>query len=205
MQWGAASFDDAAKKRIENAAKFEKRLRLEALLGIPQSVGPFELRHITPRDILKLEFAENRIAIGEDPKLDDYVHLVWLLSKKNRFFKTRQIAKISNEIENSDFLKDEILSFYASSLNDLPSVSGSGTTKSISDEYQSSVYICSLIDSLASSFGWNLVEILDLPLSACLQLLQRSLKRNLGDKYSLRNAITQQAKANELNRLNYNG
>jgi hypothetical protein len=205
MQWGAATFDDAAKKRIEEASKFEKKLRLESLLGIPQSVGPFELRHITPRDILKLEFAENRIALGEDPKLDDYVHLVWSLSKQKRFFKTRQIRKITNEIRDSEFLKDEILSFYLSSLNDLPGSTSEGDSKSVSEEHKSSVYICSLIDSLADSYGWSLVEILDLPLSACLQLLQRAIKRNLGDKYSLRNPITQQAKANELNRLNYHG
>lgn len=202
MVFRAVSFNDDAKRRVEEASKFEKKLRLEAWLNIPQLVGPFELRHITPRDILNLEFSENRIALGEEPKLDDYVYLVWSLSNKNRFFKTRQIRKIADEIRDSAFVKEEILSFYASSLNDLPS---SGKNDTVSPEYQSSVYICSLIDSLADSYGWSLVEILDTPLSVCLQLLQRALKRNLGDKYSIRNAITQRAKAYELNRLNKNG
>ena len=203
MQWGAASFDDAANKRIEKAIAFEKRLRLEGLLGIPQKVGCFELRHITPRDILELEFAENRIAIGKSPKLDDYVHLIWVLTKKKKFFKVRQIRKIAKKVEESESLREEVISFYYSAFNDMPSYSGS--SKSENNNNQSSVYVCTLIDSLASSYGWSLEQILSMPMSCCLQLLQRALKRNLGDKYSIRNGITQQARANELMRIRYDG
>jgi hypothetical protein len=203
MQWGAATLDDAAKKRIEKAIAFEKRLRLEGLLGIPQKVGCFELRHITPKDILELEFAENRIATGKSPELDDYVHLVWTLTKQRRFFKVRQIRKIARALEGSELLRDEIMSFYYSAFNDMPGYTG--TTKSEDNSNQSSVYICTLIDSLASAYGWSLAQILHTPMSCCLQLLQRTIKRNLGDKYNLRNGITQQARANELNRMKYNG
>tara|TARA_Y100000114_G_scaffold37024_1_gene32589 strand:+ start:2269 stop:2877 length:609 start_codon:yes stop_codon:yes gene_type:complete len=202
MVWQAVSFDDAAKKRIEKAIAFEKRLRLEGLLEIPQKVGCFELRHITPRDILELEFAENRIATGESPELDDYVHLVWTLTKQKRFFKVRQIRKIARALEGSQLLRNEVLSFYYSAFNDMPAT---GSNKKEDNNNQSSVYLCTLIDSLASSYGWSLEQILKTPMSCCLQLLQRTMKRNLGDKYSLRNGITQQAKANELKRIRYNG
>lgn len=203
MRWTAVSFDDAARDRIKDAATFEKRIRLESFLGVKQNVLGFELRHLTPRDILHLEFTENRIVVGGDPELEDYVHLVLLLSEEIKFFKKRKITKIAKIIKDSDIVKEEILSFYYSSLNDLPSL-GSSSAKE-EDEYDSSVSVCSLVDSLSSAYGWTLDEILDTPLSTCLQLLQRVLKRNLGDKYQIRNGITQQAKANELNRIKSNG
>lgn len=202
MEWKAVSFDTAARKRIEEASIFEKRLRIEGLLNLKQQVGPFSLRQITPRDILHLEYAENRIAIGEDPKLDDYVHLVWSLSKKKRFFKVGQIRKITNIIKSSESIKREIVSFYIASFNDFPTV---GSNTKVDNTTKSSVYICSIIDSIASSYGWNLNDILDTSMSTLLQLMQRSLKRNLGDKYAIRNAITQNAKSEELKRINSNG
>ncbi len=202
MAWQAVSFDDAAKKRIDQAIAFEKRLRLESLLGIPQQVGCFKLRHITPKDILELEFAENRITTGKTPELDDYVHLVWTLIEQKRFFKVGQIRKIARALEGSESLRNEVISFYYSAFNDMPA---SGSNKKEDNTNQSSVYICTLIDSLASSYGWSLAQILDTPMSCCLQLLQRTIKRNLGDKYSLRNGITQQARANEYKRMRYNG
>jgi hypothetical protein len=66
---------------------------------------------------------------------------------------------------------------------------------------ESSVPTVTLIDTLASNYGWTLDQILDTNLSTALQLLQRIVMRN-SEKYSMRNPITQRARANEMNKLN---
>ena len=203
MKWKAVSFDEAARDRIDRASAFEKRLRLEGLLGLRQKVGDFNLRPITPKDILELEFSENRLTTDEEPQLDDYVHFVWTLSKQKRFFKVRQIRSIARKIESSEFLQKEILSFFASSFNDMPAVSSN--TKTDNSNHKSSVYVCSIVDAICNNYGWSLDDTLNTPMSTLLQLLQRSMKRNLGDKYSMKNTITQRARAKELNRYNSNG
>tara|TARA_R110002167_G_scaffold107061_1_gene274189 strand:- start:947 stop:1555 length:609 start_codon:yes stop_codon:yes gene_type:complete len=202
MSWRVASFDDAAKRRITEAMAFEKRIRLESLLNVKQMVGGFHLRQITPRDLLKLEFSENRLATGEEPELDDYVHLVLLLSEPIRFFKKRKITKIARSIKKSDDVKEEIQGFYLSCFNDMPS---SGSSNQVIDEFDSSIYICSLVDTVCSSYSWDLDIVLDTPMLTCLQLIQRILKRRLGNEYSIKNGITQQAKAKELNKLKQHG
>jgi len=203
VEWKAVSFNDAARKRIEEASAFEKRLRLEGLLNIPQKVGCFELRQITCKDLLEFEFAENRITNDQPLQLDDYVHIVWSLSKQRKFFKVWQIRSIARKIEQSEFLQNEILNFYYAAFNDVPSSSG-GAVKSENNN-NSSVYVCSIIDAIANSYGWSLNEIMNTPLSSILQMLQRSMKRQLGDKYAMRNGITQRARSNEFNKLNRHG
>lgn len=198
----AVNFEQAASKRLKEAASLEKRLRLESFLKIPCSVSCFSLRQPTVLDILKLEYAENKLVAGGDPELDDYLHLVIMLSDDvgSKFIKNA--AKV---IKMSPHVREEISCFFNICFNDMPSLGGSNDDSSNID---SSVWLCSVIDSLGESYGWSLEDILNTELSTCLQLMQRILKRNLGDKYAIRNGITQQVKAdilNELNDLNKNG
>jgi hypothetical protein len=85
----------------------------------------------------------------------------------------------------------------------MPAIANSGSGN-IADKVDSSVSVMTLVDGIAFNYGWTLGEILDTPLSTALQLLQRILQRS-SDGYSTRNAITQQAKANELKRLKEDG
>ena len=80
----------------------------------------------------------------------------------------------------------------------------SGSNQIVAD-CDSSVSICSLVDTLSSSYGWSLCEVLDMPMSTALQLLQRVMKRKIGEGYSIRNGITQHAKSIELKKINNNG
>ena len=202
MAFRALTLDSAAKKRIAKAAAFEKKLRLEAILDIKQDLLGFELRQITVRDILKLEFTENRLTTGEDPQLEDLAQLIYMLSEDGVRFKKRHAKKIARMLKDSEFAQDEVKSFFYCAYNDMPAC---GESSSIEGEDDSSVAICSLIDALSSSYSWSLYEVLDMPISTALQLLQRIVKNRMGDKYSMRNRITQQAKAQEINRIKQNG
>ena len=202
MAFRALTLDSAAKGRIAKAAAFEKKLRLEAILDIKQDLLGLELRQITVRDILKLEFTENRLLIGGEPQLDDLVQLVYMLSEDGVRLKKRHAKKIAKKLKDSEFARNEVLCFFFSAYNDIPAC---GESKSVEGEEDSSVSICSLIDSISSSYGWSLREVLDIPIGTSLQLLQRIVKKNLGDKYSMTNRITQKAKAKEINRVKQNG
>ena len=202
MAFRVLTLDSAAKERIAKAAAFEKKLRLEAILEIKQDLLGLELRQITVRDILKLEFTENRLLMGEEPQLDDLAQLVFMLSEDGVRFKKRHAKKIAKILQDSEFARDEVQSFFFATYNDMPAC---GESNSIADEVDSSVSICSLVDSLSSAYSWSLHEVLDMPMSCALQLMQRIVKNRLGDKYSMRNQITQQAKAQEINRAKQNG
>lgn len=191
MRFRAVSFDDAASKRIKDAATFEKRLRLESILNLEANVSCFNLRQITVEDFLKFEYVENKLVTGEDPGVDDYLHLVYTLhvgqDDKRFLSKAAKVITLSSEV------RAELSCFFNASFNDLPALGGSPDPEL--SKFDSSIWLCSLIDSIASEYSWSLNNILKLPLSTAFQLLQRILKRNMGDKYAMRNGITQQAKA----------
>ena len=203
MRFKAVSFDDAARDRIAEAAAFEKRLRLEAIIGVEQEVACFTLRQVTVRDLLNLEFSENRLVTGDEPELDDLIAFVLMLSNDRPIFAGRYARKVGKILRDYAVVRLELVSYFNAAFNDMPAVPGSGAIKS-PDGVDSSVSVMTLVDSIASNYGWTLREILDMPLSTALQLLQRILHRN-SEKYSMRNAITQQAKANELRKLNKDG
>ena len=203
MAWQAVTFDDAARDRIAQAAAFEKRLRLEAVIGVEQEIAGFSLRQITVRDLIHLEFTENRFARGEEPGLDDLLAFVLMLSNDRPLFAGRYARKVGKILRDYAVVRLELVSYFNAAFNDMPAVPGSGAIKS-SDGVDSSVSVMTLVDSIASNYGWSLGEILDMPFSTALQLLQRIIHRN-SENYSMRNAITQQAKANELRKLNRDG
>lgn len=198
MVWRAVSFNDAAKKRIKDAASFEKKQRLESLLGLPCNVGPFKFYPLKLRDLLALEYAENKFATGGDPKMDDIVHLLWIARGND----SRNIKKFAKWVckNMTPFYKDELSAVFTIQFNDLPSPGDSEPV----NEYDSSIWLVSLIDGVANEYGWSLDQTLDTSLSTVLQLFQRILKRS-NPKYAIRNGITQAAKANEMKRIYRNG
>ncbi len=102
--------------------------------------------------------------------------------------------------ENEDVKLDVMCDFKAA-LTGIPSgLNASG----VSEKVDRTVSVVTLVDGIAFNYGWTLDDILDTPVSTALQLLQRILQRS-SEGYSPRNAITQQAKAKELNRLKENG
>lgn len=191
MAWQAVTFDDAAKERIKAAADFERNLRLESLLLLPTQIGPFELMPLTARQFLQLEYAQNGIIEGV-PLIDDMAHLIWMVKPEGdkRSMKALAMFVAGNMTEHH---KREIIAWFNVQFNDMPQSGG----KAHVNEFESGIWLCSLIDTIASEYGWDMDKILDMPMASAFQLFQRIIKRN-NPKYSLRNGITQQAKAKEM-------
>ena len=191
MAWQAVTFDDAAKERIKAAAEFERTLRLESLLLLPTRIGPFELIPITSRQFLQLEYAQNRIITG-NPQSDDMVHLIWLVKPEDDKRGIKSIAKlVTSKLTENERL--EIIAWFDVQFNDMPQSGGNSHV----NEFDSGVWLCTLIDTIASEYGWSMDSILDMPMASAFQLFQRIIKRK-NPKYSLRNGITQDAKAREM-------
>ena len=191
MALQAVSFSDAAKERIRAAADFERKLRLESLLLLPAQIEPFELMPLTLRQFLELEFAENRI-IEKVPYVDDLVHLLWLVRPKSEKRSIKSFARFVSK-SLTPVRRNEIIAWFNVQFNDMPQGGGNGHV----NEYDSGVWLCTLIDTIASEYGWSMDSILDMPMASAFQLFQRILKRN-NPKYSPRNGITQDAKAREM-------
>ena len=197
MRWGAATFDDAAKARIARASIFERRMRLEAMLSLPSKVGPFSLYPLKVGDVLALEYAENRLVLGEDPQIDDLVHFLWIIKGDDKRGMKRFTKWVCKNMD--DLLRGEIIAFFNIQFNDMPAGNGENV-----NEYDSSVWLASLVDCICSEYGWTLNELMETPLASALQLFQRILKRN-NPSYAIRNGITQNAKAYEMRGLRTDG
>lgn len=191
----ALQFDKASTERVDKAADLERQIRLEAFLSIQTRIGAFTVRSMTVRDYLSLEYIQNNLLLSRVPDLSDFVSLLWQLkpeSEKRGIYRfTRYVKK---NLTESD--KNEIYQYLALQLNDVPTSSKKSETFVFGKD--PNVSMVSIIDAMATEYGWNLDKILDMPIGATLQLLQRILKRHLGKDYSISNPITQKARATEM-------
>jgi hypothetical protein len=194
----AAQFDDAARERISDAAQFEKRLRLEAFLGVSTQIGVFSLRQFTCKDYCVLDYTENKLLSDCDSADDlDYVSFLWNMRPSSENRSEARFAKWAGKHIDS-YIKREIQCFLLTQFNDMPS--GSSEDDKTSGIGDSTAPIASIVDIISHNYGWTCDYTMSQPLQVVLQLMQRIFKRNLGDKYSISNRITQQARANELNK-----
>jgi hypothetical protein len=198
----AVGFDDSAQKRIKDASELEKRLRTEAWLNIPVDIFGYNLRQITIRDLLELEYADNNLLTAREADLSDYIQLVLTLSdKKSGKNLASFVKKLTINLRSNPSFKDELLAFFTITFNDLPSNPRDDSVETVNNVTDSNVWLASLIDAILSEYGWTIDHTLDQPASLVFQLYQRILKRNLGDKYSIKNSLSQQVRADEINKL----
>lgn len=205
----AVQFDDTAQERIKQVADFERKLRLEGLLNIESEIGGIKVRQITGSDILKLDYAENRLIIGGDPDESDFLSFFLMLkSDKEKRSDLKLCKTVIKKIEDKEFVQ-EIYGFINYAFLDMPNTKGGSSSVVVgakSYNASSSVWLNGVVDTMASEYGWSYDQIMEAPLARTLQIYQYLLKRILGDKYNIRNPLTSQASANEMNKLrNQNG
>jgi hypothetical protein len=200
----AVEFDNTAQERIKEAADFERRLRLEALIGLESEIDGIKIRPMTGFDILQFQYVENKIFIGGVPDESDFAHFFWTLkSKEEKRSQVKLFKFIIKKMRNPEFI-NSVYDYVDYCFLDLPSNGSSGKSEKGNPSYNatSTVWLNGIIDGIASEYGWTYDEILSAPLARILQLYQYLLKRQLGDKYKIRNPITSRASANELKKVN---
>lgn len=193
--WKAVTFDDAARERIKAAQRVEKTLRLEGYLDLTETIGPFSLRQITVRDAIWIDYTENEI-LSANPSDEDIIFFIHN-QQKDKSKSLQEITKIAATwLNKKPEAKMEIVLFARAAFNDIPAAGEKGTPIQPSQSW-----ITSYLDGFMSEYGWTLKDCLELNCSVFFQLYQQMLKRHNGDKYAIRNPITQQARSMEIKRL----
>ncbi len=193
--WSGVQFDDSSNERISRVADTERNLRLEALLGVEIEIAGIKLRQITGYDILEFEYAENKLLMGGKPDESDFCHFLWTLRHKSEKKNQKKIFKIVfQQMESVSFL-EKVYSLIDFTFHDLPA---SGKKEQKSYEANPKVWMMGIIDIIAHEYGWTYDEIMNTPFERILQLYQYILKRLIGDKYNIRNPLTQKASMAEL-------
>ena len=198
MAFRAVTFDETAKRRIKEASDFEKQIRHEAWLNLPVQIYGYTLRQITLRDILELEYTENKLVSDYKESLSDLVHFVVMLTdEKEKKNLTSFIKKVTTKLKSEKGFRHELLAYFNVTFNDLPS-NPSSNQHTVNNVSESQVWLCSMLDTIFSEYGWTQEETLNKPACLIFQLYQRILLRHLGDKYSLKNSISQAVRADEM-------
>lgn len=200
--WTGVDLSSSSNERLKRVADAERSLRLEALLGVETEIAGIKLRQINGYDVLELEYAENKIINGGKPDYSDFCHFFWLIRAKSEKRSQKAIFKIILEFMENESFVDDVYFFVGASFHDLPST---GKKEKLSYEANPKVWLMSMVDLIASEYGWTFDEIMNSPLERTLQLYQYILKRLIGKKYSIRNPMTQKASAQELARMQQNG
>jgi hypothetical protein len=198
MSWFAVTFDSAAKNRIAQAEALEKRLRLEAFLGVSTDIGFCHLRPITIEDVLKLEYAENKIVCGGKVDESDLLHYcVTLRADKHGRDDSSFMKWAGFQLNDNEKAKAKIIKHAETCFLDVPFAGSNNGNKSA----DSQLWITSVMDTLFAEYGWSLNDCMSIPIAVAFQLTQRICKRKLKTKYALRNPILSQARAKEFNRI----
>lgn len=194
--WTGVEFDTSSNERIELVAKFERKLRIEALLNLESELSGFKVRQLTAEDCLKLDYADNRILTGGVPDESDFAHFFITLKSDKEKRSNKQIAtQVARNYKTKAFIKS-VYQFVDYAFNDLPSGGkGKGNT---SYEADPKVWLGGIIDCVAAEYGWDYDSIMKAPVARTFYLYQNILKRKIGDKYAFRNKMTQRASMNEL-------
>lgn len=201
--WKAVTFDEAANKRIREAAKQELRLRIEGVIGVPVRVGPFRLLPLSMLGVLEMQYAENRLVCGGVPKADDLLQFLYVVSPCEEKKNQRRFFKRAGKLLRDSAVFDEVKAYFEIQFNDMPS---SGSSKGSPDAAtESRSFVMHIADTLCHEYGWSFDQVLKTSVPVAMQLHQRIIFRASGGRHGVSNPITQRAKAIELERLTQQG
>jgi len=157
------------RKRIADAKNEDFKSRAEAWVQLPHQIAGTLLSPMTLRKLIFLEQVESPLLSGKDATHEDVVTFIWVCS--DQFTPNEAAAKAfrqgmgkfpeSLEQEITDYLKDN-----------LSHINQGGESSPSNAHFASSV-----IDLMASEYGWTSEQILDLPLSQMFQLLSSITQR----------------------------
>lgn len=149
------------------AVERESQLREAVFLGLPETVGGYELRPLTTLDYTTMHLVRSPFIVGGTISKADIWQFLWFQSVKfsptsiirRRLFMWKIILN-NRQLE----LLTGVRGFISETLFDLP-----GNGKSSKAFYS---FIASVVDLLASEYGWTRDSIIKIPLKEIAQYLK---------------------------------
>lgn len=155
-----------------SAVAHERLNRNAAFLGLADRVCGIDVSPMTLRHYVCLESIGSPYVCGGDITSEDTLAAVWLISPdydpKNNSARKAFCKRIST-YKVADAMR-EMNDYVSSAFEDAPASAGGNTV-----QYYSTA--ASLVDLFAREYGWQLNEILDLPLAVLFQLVKAIIAR----------------------------
>lgn len=178
---------------IGAALKREKEARDAAWLDVPAKICGRDFQQITIRHYMMLEAVDSPFVRGVIPTPEQLAQFLWIISPG---FSTDpgEALRFTKGIAELPFTQavKESMDLVETTFLDAPQ--GSGKAEDSTSYYS---WVASIIDALASEYGWRPFEIIDLPLRQVFQLL-RAMKKRHDPKCGMINNLSDRAKLDYL-------
>lgn len=151
----------------------EQANREQAFLAVTAPICGVPIQHMSVRHWMQLIGCKNRFIRGERPEPSDVAMFLWFLSpdySTDADARTKFIAERVRPLEFMDVTR-EIYAYLNRVFQDIPQGDGSSQGKNYT------AAVASIVDILASEYGWTDEHILTLPLARVFQYLRRIEKR----------------------------
>jgi len=148
-----------------------------AFLPFPLPICGIQIRHLNARHHTLLVGCGNRFVVGGLARREDVAMFLWFLSPEYAPGTAARDAWLKRALHKLDFNQatDEIREYLEAVLQDWPASGGGGGGKSYFAP------IASLVDLLASQYGWSDEAILEMPLRRVFQYC-RAIEARLNPK-----------------------
>jgi hypothetical protein len=153
-----------------------------AFMARPLPICGIPIRHLSPRHHILLVGCENRFMIGGFVRREDVAMFLWFLSPEYQLDRAARDRWLKRTLRGLDYQRatDEIREYIEAVIQDWPASTGAGNGKS----YMAPV--ATLVDILASQYGWPDEVILEMPLRRIFQYT-RAIECRLNPKAILFN------------------
>jgi hypothetical protein len=155
------------------AVNTEQSNRDVAFLATTPPICGVLIVHLSLRHWIQLIGCRNRFIRGERPEPSDVAMFLWFLSPSYSCDPAARARFVTEQVRPLNFMDvtREIYAYLNRVFQDIPQGDGDTTAKSYTAP------VASMIDLLASEYGWQDEHILSLPLARLFQYLRRIEKR----------------------------
>jgi hypothetical protein len=155
------------------AVNAEQSNRDVAFLATTPPICGVSIVHMSLRHWIQLIGCRNRFIRGERPEPGDVAMFLWFLSPSYSCDVTARARFVAEHVRPLDFMDvtREIYAYLNRVFQDIPHGDGAAQGKSYTAP------VASMVDLLASEYGWTDDQILSLPLARLFQYLRRIEKR----------------------------
>lgn len=172
---------------LAQAERDFQALQIEGFLGVEAPIAEVDVLPFTPRMFLELDYAGNDCLLGvRDPNPIHVEQFLWRISerfdrsasdpKKPGSPRRAVIAALASHpyIETVDQIHAYVKTAWTS--EPMPFVVRTGKKRRAAPK-SAGTWVSSIVDAIASEYGWTEAEILDLPFRRLFQYVNRILER----------------------------